>query len=536
MLGVLAAIIGIIALIPARPSSAQAQRGGRVDWSKGADDPARKLSISWLGIAAYPEAQDGSWIQRRLEERFNIELHPMFMDWNAFGQRRPLMFCAGQVPDVFWDGDPLGLRNNLRNGFIMEVPYEVILTNAPTYVRLLNRYGKEAWLYTQYQGKNYGLPTFFEGAASARIGCWRLDWLRRVGIGKVPETLDEMHEALKRLRFNDPDGDGRQDTYGWSPDISHWSIAFAEVFAACDVLAFDFMRRDGKVVWGGILPETREALGVLRQWYGEGLLDPDFVLGSRAGGSEGKFLNGRLGYLYPMDGFAPYDPNIPTSLYSKLRSFYPKAELVPSPPLRNRAGERCGRTWGGAGHILQFGRQLENDPVKVIRVLKMIEAITRDEGLYLDAQWGRRGLHWDYSPEKGRFFLPPYDEKRTRSEQMLGGSIFFYPSSLDITYFSKYQKRAAVAFDVENCKPEWGLMNVLGKSDVVPSAGRYLEDLRNYQMTFFVEIVTGKRSLEEFDSFVKEWKRRGGDRLTEEANGMYEEMRAIWQRVGVDHE
>ena len=535
MLALLVLVMSVIALIPAKPraQTESVRRTSVVDWTAVTDDPRQPLTIQWMGIAAYPDAAAGSWGQQQLESAFNLKLVPLFLDWNAFGQRRPLMFCAGQVPDVIWDGDPLGVRNNLRNGFILEVPYEVILKYAPTYVSHLNRYGKEAWLYTQYQGRNYGLPTFFEAANRPRISCWRLDWLRNVGIDKVPETLAEMHEALKRFRCDDPDRNGKQDTYGWSPYIGHWSLEFVEVFAAGDVLAFDFVKRDGRVVWGGVLPETRQALGVLRQWYAEGLLDPDFVLDSRQGSGESKFLNGRIGYLHPVDGISEYDLAVPTSLFSKLRAFCPTAEIVPGPPLRNAAGERRGRTWGGAGHILQFGRQLEKEPQKVIRILKMIEAVTRDESLYLDVVWGRRGVHWESNPDRGRYLLPPFEaDKRRRAEQMLNGTYFFYPSALDNTYLAKYQKAGSLEFDATNRRPEWGMMNVLGKSDAVPSAGRYLEDLRNFQTTFFVEIVTGKRELAEFDAFVKEWKRRGGDILSEEANQMYVDMQAIWQRVG----
>ena len=95
------------------------------------------------------------------------------------------MLCGGDIPDIMWNGDPLGVRANLRNGFIMEIPYELILEHAPTYVTYLNRYGKEAWLYTHYNGKNYGLPTFFADANRPRISAWRMDWLRHVGIDLV---------------------------------------------------------------------------------------------------------------------------------------------------------------------------------------------------------------------------------------------------------------------------------------------------------------------------------------------------------------
>ena len=53
--------------------------------------------------------------------------------------------------------------------------------------------------------------------------------------------------------------------------------AFAEVFAAFDTLAFEFVERDGSVVWGGTLPEARRALEVVHRWYQQDLLEMVFL-------------------------------------------------------------------------------------------------------------------------------------------------------------------------------------------------------------------------------------------------------------------
>ena len=484
-----------------------------------------------MGIIAHLSGKEGSWIERNLEQKFNLNIEPTFLDWNGFRQRRPLMLCGGDIPDVMWDGDPLGVRANLRNGFIMELPFEVILEHAPTYVAYLNRFGREAWLYSHYQGKNYGLPTFSAGANRPRISCWREDWLQNVGIEKVPETVDEMHEALHRFRHNDPDENGKQDTYGWSPDIWHWSLAFVEIFAAYDTLAFDFIERDGKVVWGGILPEAKESLTTLRKWYDEGLLDPDFPLNSREAGRG--FENSKTGYTHPVDQPFFYDLEMATSLASKVIAYAPKGQLVPGPPLRNAQGKRRGRTWGGAAHVLQFGRHLEQQPEKVIRVLRMMEAIATNEELYLQARFAEQGTHWHYTPEKGRESLPPYDEdQRLSGAELLTSSIFFFPSTIDPIYDDKYNSQADTTWHETNRKHAWAMKNVLGKSDVVPSASRYLGDLRLWQMTVYVEMIVGERPLSEFDAFIGEWNERGGEILTAEANEMYSQMRDIYTRVG----
>ncbi|MBT4820530.1 MAG: hypothetical protein HON70_32780 [Lentisphaerae bacterium] len=456
------------------------------------------------------------------------------MDGNAYSRRRPLMLCGGDIPDIMWSGDPLAVRANLRNGFIMEIPYDVILEHAPTYVAHVNTYGKEAWLYSQYKGRNYGLPTINAGANRPRISCWRLDWLKNVGLDKVPETVGEMHEALYRFRHHDPDGNDEQDTYGWTPFIGHWSLAFVEVFAAYDILAFDLMERDGTVVWGGCLPQTKEALQVLHQWYVEGLLDPDFPLNAQGRGSDRTFTNGKTGYHHPVDNQREYRLEDANSLLSKTRAFNPNAELVPGPPLRNAAGRRRGRTWGGAAHILQFGKQLEQRPEKVIRVLRMMEAIAKDETLYMQARYGERGVQWDSNAAEGIVTLPPYkDDSRKRAAELLPSTIFFFPCSLEQVYDDRYRAAHERQWLQRYKRSEWGMMNVLGKSDVVPSAGRLLGDLVTYQLTTFIEMIVGDRNVDEFDAFVTEWRRRGGDVIVEEADTMYQQMHAIYRRVGV---
>jgi putative aldouronate transport system substrate-binding protein len=133
--------------------------------------------------------------------------------------------------------------------------------------------------------------------------------------------------------------------------------------------------------------------------------------------------------------------------------------------------------------------------------------------------------------------MAPYDrDDRLREQEMIAysgfGSLFYYPSSLDQTYHAPYDDPRSAAYDEAYRRTEWGMTNVLGKSDVVPSAARYLEDLRKYQMTVFVEMVIGRRPVDDFDLFVKEFDRRGGDVIVREANEMYAQLQQIYTRVG----
>ena len=62
---------------------------------------------------------------------------------------------------------------------------------------------------------------------------------------------------------------------------------------------------DGKISYGAIQPEMKDALSVLRKWYADGVIDPEFVQGERKGTpfSRYAFMSGQVGvttdwYIY----------------------------------------------------------------------------------------------------------------------------------------------------------------------------------------------------------------------------------------------
>lgn len=534
MFGIFLLVFGSLFLIPDNPKSKQMlAEGSSVQWQQVTDDPDLKLTISWLGLPGYMAGKEGSWIETNLEQQFNMDLKPVFMDHNAYQRRRPLLFADGDIPDVMWSSTSSLVRVNVRNAFVMELPYDLICQYAPTYVKLLNENCKEAWLQTRVGGKNYGLPTFFLSAKRSNLSGWRGDWLRKVGFDRAPDTIDEMEEALRRFRHNDPDGNEKKDTYGYCPDIRSWAVAYLQIYPAYDILAFDFMQRDGKIVWGGTQPEAKEVLTRLRKWYDEGLIDPDYILSGSSDGGMNKFLNGKTGFL-PLTSYA--DPANPNSTSAKLKALNgPDAELWYGKPLIARSGRRRCRSWGAAGHNIQFGRHLEDEPKKVIRVLKMIEAITTSEHLLLEANHGKKGLHWEWTDEEGVFLLPPYaDNKAKRERELLRdgvqGSFFYYMTGI-MPLYPAYLSRARQEFDRTYTSSDWGFQNAIGKSGILPSAGRYLKPLTDYQQKAYAEIITGEANLESFDDFVASFMQRGGTQLVEEANQIHEETQKMYSQI-----
>ena len=307
-----------------------------------------------------------------------------------------------------------------------------------------------------------------------------------------------------------------------------------------DVLPQDFVLRRGKVVWGGIQPETRRALALLRQWYAEGLIDPDFATALSSSGSTGpKLINGRTGYYYEQSGWDDFQTNDANSLQSSVLALHPSAELAPGRPLAGVDGQRHGRVWGGPAHIIWFGNSAR--PEQVVRVLEILDRLAVDTDLYVASRLGQRGETWQSSQQRGPYFLPPFDQRGQAERHLLtkdleGAYGFFSPCAQPLERLRDYLPAGKEAFRQKYSDPAWGIRNAIGKSDVVPSAAHYLDDLRRLETTEFCKIIRGDIPLEAFDSFVASWRSRGGDVLTDEANQIYQETPAIFRSIGATGE
>jgi putative aldouronate transport system substrate-binding protein len=504
------------------------------------DDPNQRMTISWLGPPWFNAAREGNWIQRRLESEFNIDLAPLYLHFAISDRRVPLMMLGGDVPDVFWVRRPTEAKRNAYHGFATELPFEAIVAHAPEYVKLLHRVLPDGWLLPYYEGANYGVPTFAENYLNIRPlpGIWRMDWLRRVGIERVPETLDEMYEAFRRFRYQDPDGDGRMNTYAFTA-LARTEFNVPEIFGAFGVTPANWMIHEGRVVWGGILPGAREALAFLHRCYREGLIPRDFTLIDRNSSDRTVFARGRIGYLASAGSHDAFDPDNAASILNDVRLLNPAAELVPGVFPVGPDGLSGSRTEGTGSGVLMFGRHLRDQPEKILRVLRMMNRFAADHDLFLEARYGRRGVHWDWTPDRGFFRLPPFDTNFMAAPEGLrdrfdldGNLSFFATFAAPAELQARFAPPSLAHFNETYRRIEWAHREPFVVPEVVPGSDRLFADLKQLQDRDYAEIITGRRSIDDFDTFVRNWLRRGGEELTREANRLFEVREKLRLRAG----
>ncbi len=495
-----------------------------------------KLTLEWLGYATLAGCSEGTQSELLLEERFNVDIKPLFYEATNFNDKKTMLMAGGDIPDLVYELDPVNVFNDVDQDFIVEIPYGTIEKYAPAYYEYLNENVPDAWSYSRYMDANWGIPNLNWYNAFARVAGYRGDWLKNVG-KNVPTTLDEMHDVLYAFVYDDPDGNGKDDTFGYAMKGTDYQYFFTEIFGAYGVMPFDWQEVDGEIVYGGLREECTQVLQIIADWYEEGLIHPDFISGTSLSTLA---TTNQIGYYQQI---AFQNDEDPTSLVSGIRQITPEAEYVYAAPPSGPDGLRGVRVWGELCHIVSFGNT-EQYGVAVPRMLQMFDGMFTDEELSKKIELGNEGEHWeavDKATGKTTFaygFKGEYQDAAARRlsgiTDSLGAPSFFKPIALKREFYmdnmtDKYRNW------LETYAPaDAALADVFYKVDIVPSSPEYLVDLRNKQMALMAEIIQGTKSADSYiTEFSKMWSKGGGDILLEEAREHKNVIDNIYKDLGI---
>ena len=162
-------------------------------------------------------------------------------------------------------------------------------------------------LNSSVNGKIYGIYRVRPLLRSAVV--LRKDWLAKVGL-QPPETVDDLYRIAKAFTEQDPDGNGKKDTYGLI--IPKWPGIYAST-SPYDTIETWFGapngwgERDGKLVPGFDTEEFYQANRWLKKWVDEGLINRDFAT-LDTGNWNDPFVQGKGGIIIDVNVRAPTWP------------------------------------------------------------------------------------------------------------------------------------------------------------------------------------------------------------------------------------
>lgn len=193
------------------------------------------------------------------------------------------------------DYDISTLNSNFRTQADMEairpIDLDMIRTYAPTLVSHLEAVLGDAWTeYCEYNGQYWGVPTITASWTTPQVMGLRTDWLKNIGYDEtnLPTTLEGLEEMLLKLHTDDPDGNGKQDTYalGKSNNYGYYEYAYYGISKG-----YWYYDEDGTLMTAAADPALKDALKLINRWYQLGIYDPEVLTDKRADGVA-KYTNG----------------------------------------------------------------------------------------------------------------------------------------------------------------------------------------------------------------------------------------------------
>jgi putative aldouronate transport system substrate-binding protein len=264
------------------------------------------------------------WGQDQLIQQYKkqtgIDLQIIQPIHNQYYEKIRLAFAAGEIPDAVEISEQNYVNYALEGAFVNIEPY--LRQSAVT-----KKIDPKVFDAVRVKGKIFGYPTQIGAGPVTYI---RQDWLDNLKL-TAPRTWDEYYKVLKAFTLNDPDRNGKNDTYGFTgPGSSGDSeIVFADNFYRdfYQNAAPDFIIKKGKWVDGFAQPEMKPALERLRQAYQEKLIDPE-IFTNKTSTCREKFASGKTG-IFPY-WYGLWNVNLEVELQKNLG---PKVKLTPLPAI-----------------------------------------------------------------------------------------------------------------------------------------------------------------------------------------------------------
>ncbi|CAM3840584.1 extracellular solute-binding protein [Cohnella lubricantis] len=454
----------------------------------------------------YPK--DDGPVTTEIEKKTNTNIHLQWVPNASYEDKFNITLASGKLPDIIYVPSVKvpSFVNAVKSGAFWEVgsylkdykylsqSNEVILNNS------------------SIDGKTYGI---YRGRALGRNGInYRKDWLEAVGL-QPPKTIDDFYNMLKAFKEQDPDKDGKDDTYGMV--LVKWTGSWASGF---DIMKLWFGAPnkwgvvDGKLVPEHQTPEYLEALKFMKKLYDEKLINQDFAVFDSAKWND-PVVNGEAGVIVDVtDNAARLDDKIHQALAQEGKDD-PSVHYVDNMiGVTGDHGLRALPTSGFAG-VLAIPKSSVKTEDELKRVLQFLDQMNEPE-LQSLAGFGIEGKH--YTLEDGAA-VPSKDTALLESEvEGLNQMLPFIPEDQGIKVkqtplrlqTAKLQKEAEQYVVANPAEPFI--------STVYSQKGQQLDNIINdARIKFIVGQIDEAELLEAFET----WKKTGGDDLVKEMNDLY---------------
>ncbi len=451
---------------------------------------------------------------KKFEELSNTDLDLSLLPHENYDQSMSLLLAGGDLPDLL---QTKGINRPeiapaIDAGVLLPLN-DLIDQYAPN---LKSKIPAESWKSGRVSkdGVIYGIPGE-NPITNGTVVYMRKDWLDKLQL-KVPRTVEEYIEVLKAFRDNDPNGNNKKDEIPFSgrAKFSHTG----HFFGAYDVVLDGWRLVDGKLTPNFARPEMKEALKVYADLYKDKLLDNEFI--TQPGNVwDNKIVTGQVGMW-------AHAATYPDTWLNRLKENVPTAEiiLIPAPvgPSGNPGGiYSIGSTV--SDFVWTIPKNAKN-PEEIIKFLDWFYAPETPNDFFL------YGLEEENYTKQGSTitYKYPADKAQYDAEAMHQEWLHFTGPKLHLTEgdFIKGRNMGELIFEGITVSKQGGIVNDGMDIVTLPAVEARPELLYDgLFLEFASKVIAGQESIDKFDSFLADWKSRGGDQWITEATDWYNKQK-----------
>ena len=333
---------------------------------------------------------DTSPIVPALEEACGVNLEFILPPINSYEEQLNLMVASGDYPDLvqFMSTGAANFQDSAENGILL--PLDDYIENYPNLQAYIDPASWTAMRSAVSDGKLYGVPR----NSVMRTDGWfvRDDWLENVGIELEDcstVSKQEFYDMLYAFTYNDPDGNGEDDTYGLA--TGSVNLLFPGAF---DVLGWQEAPEGSEYAYMSAQYDRNssayvDALAYTAKLWMDGLIDPNDIT-NEGNAYRDRFYEGTVGVVRTFGGWLnTYEP--------ALQENFPDAKVKYIVGIENDEGECVGTSTLG-GNIYGFVSLMSPAAGKEDAILGLLDYMLSDEGWSLICD-GVEG--WTYTVENG---------------------------------------------------------------------------------------------------------------------------------------
>lgn len=473
------------------------------------------------------ETYENNAYTRYLKKILNVQNKNIFMESEeGYDEALNILVKDRNLPDIFLVSDRETLEELVENDLIEDLT-DVYKSCASDRIReMYEGYGDELLESGTFDGKLLALPETAIDHGPQLL--WlRRDWIEQLGLTE-PKTLEDAFSVIQAFQENRMGAEGDEEPVGLVCDPGlvgtvSTSYSMDAIFENFGAYPEQWIRNpEGEIVYGSLTEETKNALSCLHDLYSRGILDPDFALRAQ-NNIRDLVVEGKCGAFFGL-WWTPNNPLMDEYRQNKDADWQPYYLTSGA----RRQVEVYSTFRDNKYVVVRKGYEHPEIVMKVLSVLfdySRYEADDTEEmnayfALNVDPTARPLMINVDYNEAT-------YMVTRHIREALYGSRMREELSAIEASYFDACKKYLGT--DSPSVE-EWAAyksritaVGLLVDASYHPPERKYMGDgdseipqtLQQLEKKAFIQIIMGKKPLSYFDTFVKEWYRKGGEALTE---------------------